>query len=55
MAEGAIEAGMPKDRVLEADSHAEAAELLKKHSQPGDAVLIKGSRGMKMEKILEEF
>jgi UDP-N-acetylmuramoyl-tripeptide--D-alanyl-D-alanine ligase len=53
--EGAIDAGMPKDRVLEAGSQAEAAALLKKLSRPGDTVLIKGSRGMKMEKILEEF
>jgi len=52
---GAIDAGMPKDRVLEAGSQAEAAALLKKLSVPGDIVLIKGSRGMKMEKILEEF
>jgi UDP-N-acetylmuramoyl-tripeptide--D-alanyl-D-alanine ligase len=52
---GAIDAGMPKDRVLEAGSHAEAAVLLKQVSRPGDAVLIKGSRGMKMEKILEAF
>jgi len=52
---GAIDAGMPKDRVFEAGSQAEAADLLTKLSQPGDAVLIKGSRGMKMEKILEAF
>ncbi len=54
-AEGAIDAGMPKDRVQGAGSPAEAAALLKKLSRPGDVVLIKGSRGMKMEKILEEF
>jgi UDP-N-acetylmuramoyl-tripeptide--D-alanyl-D-alanine ligase len=53
--DGAIEAGMPKDRVIMAGSHAEAAALLKERSRNGDAVLIKGSRGMKMEKILEEF
>ena len=53
--EGAIDAGMPKDRVFEAGSQAEAAGLLKKLSRPGDTVLIKGSRSMKMEKILEEF
>ncbi len=53
--EGALEEGMPKDRVVVAGSHAEAAALLKERSKNGDAVLIKGSRGMKMEKILEEF
>jgi len=53
--EGALEAGMPKDRVLEAPTHAGAAQLIRKLSSPGDVVLIKGSRGMKMEKILEAF
>jgi UDP-N-acetylmuramoyl-tripeptide--D-alanyl-D-alanine ligase len=55
MLEGAQEAGMPKSNLFAAGSHAEAGDLLKKHSHNGDAVLIKGSRGMKMEKILEEF
>ncbi len=49
--EGAREAGL--DRVYEAATHDEAAELLFRLAQPGDAVLIKGSRGMQMEKILE--
>jgi UDP-N-acetylmuramoyl-tripeptide--D-alanyl-D-alanine ligase len=52
---GAIDAGMPQDRVHVAGSPAEAADLLRKLSRPGDVVLIKGSRGMKMEKILEAF
>ncbi len=55
MAEGAIEAGLPRERVFETLTHAEAAELVRKLSRPGDVVLVKGSRGMKMEKILEEF
>jgi UDP-N-acetylmuramoyl-tripeptide--D-alanyl-D-alanine ligase/murE/murF fusion protein len=46
---------MPKERIFETQTHAEAAALIRKHSRPGDAVLVKGSRGMKMEKILEEF
>jgi UDP-N-acetylmuramoyl-tripeptide--D-alanyl-D-alanine ligase len=53
--EGAREAGMPKDRIFNAATHTAAAQLIKKLSRPGDVVLIKGSRGMKMEKILEEF
>jgi len=53
--EGAIKAGMSKERIFETQTHAEAAALIRKHSRPGDAVLVKGSRGMKMEKILEEF
>ena len=55
METGALKAGMAKERVIRATSHANAAELLKKLSRPGDAILIKGSRGMKMEKILEAF
>jgi UDP-N-acetylmuramoyl-tripeptide--D-alanyl-D-alanine ligase len=52
---GAHEAGMPKDRIFNAATITTAAQLIKKLSRPGDLVLIKGSRGMKMEKILEEF
>jgi len=52
---GAHEAGMPKDRIFNAATLVTAAQLIKKLSRPGDVVLIKGSRGMKMEKILEEF
>jgi UDP-N-acetylmuramoyl-tripeptide--D-alanyl-D-alanine ligase len=55
MLEGAREAGMRSERLFAARSHAGAAARLAKESKNGDAVLIKGSRGMKMEKILEEF
>jgi len=55
MAAGAVDSGMPSERVHETRSHADAAALLQKYTKPGDAVLIKGSRGMKMEKILEGF
>jgi UDP-N-acetylmuramoyl-tripeptide--D-alanyl-D-alanine ligase len=36
-------------------NHDEAAEALQKLLRPGDTVLVKGSRGMKMEKILAVF
>lgn len=55
MLDGARDAGMRSDRLFAAGSHAEAAARLAKETKNGDAVLIKGSRGMKMEKILEEF
>ncbi|PKM52633.1 MAG: UDP-N-acetylmuramoyl-tripeptide--D-alanyl-D-alanine ligase [Firmicutes bacterium HGW-Firmicutes-7] len=35
------------------DTHQEIVQYLKKYLQPGDFVLIKGSRGMKMEQILD--
>jgi UDP-N-acetylmuramoyl-tripeptide--D-alanyl-D-alanine ligase len=34
------------------DSHEELAKKLKKFLKPGDVILIKGSRGMQMEKVL---
>jgi UDP-N-acetylmuramoyl-tripeptide--D-alanyl-D-alanine ligase len=48
---GARERGMQSDRVRVVGSHDEAAEHLRRILRPGDRVLIKGSRGMKMEKI----
>ena len=51
IADGAEAAGMKA--VYRAASHEEAAEILHKILQPGDAVLFKGSRGMKMEKIID--
>jgi UDP-N-acetylmuramoyl-tripeptide--D-alanyl-D-alanine ligase len=53
--EGAVAAGLPADRVIMAESNAEAAALLTSRSRIRDAILIKGSRAMKMEKILEDF
>ncbi len=54
-AEGALGAGMAKDQVVEAGTTSRAAEVLRARARPGDTVLVKGSRGMKMEKILEEL
>ncbi len=55
LAEGALKAGMAKDQIVEAGTTWRAAEVLRERAKPGDTVLLKGSRGMKMEKILEEF
>lgn len=43
------------DVTVACGAHPEAQEALRKLLRPGDTVLIKGSRGMKMEKMLEVF
>ncbi|MGW8312246.1 MAG: UDP-N-acetylmuramoyl-tripeptide--D-alanyl-D-alanine ligase [Desulfuromonadales bacterium] len=53
IARGAMDAGLPEDRVVVAGSHAELADRLLEALQEGDRILIKGSRGMRMEKITE--
>ena len=51
IAEGAKSAGL--NEIFTSDTHEEAAEHLNKILQTGDTILFKGSRGMKMEKIIE--
>jgi UDP-N-acetylmuramyl pentapeptide synthase len=46
---------MAEDQAVEAETPSRASALLRERSRAGDAVLVKGSRGMKMERILEEF
>lgn len=48
---GARAGGLPADRVAVAADHAAALALLQRWLQPGDRVLVKGSRGMRMERI----
>ncbi|MGB9791742.1 MAG: UDP-N-acetylmuramoyl-tripeptide--D-alanyl-D-alanine ligase [Thermacetogeniaceae bacterium] len=52
IAYGALGDGMPPDRVHVFDDKSQAIEFLKAFLQEGDLVLIKGSRGMKMEEIV---
>lgn len=53
MAEGAIAGGL--DRVIQADDAEHAALLLDRELAPGigDLVLVKGSRGMELERLVE--
>jgi len=51
VAAGARAGGLAADRVRVLESHEQAIELLRQLLQPGDRVLVKGSRGMRMERI----
>lgn len=50
--EGAIEAGAKKEKVLHFNNNKEAGKFLIDFAKPGDVLLVKGSRGMKMEEIV---
>ena len=53
IAEGARTAGL--DKVSSARSTSEAAKLLNEMAEPGDLVLIKGSRAARTEEVIERF
>jgi UDP-N-acetylmuramoyl-tripeptide--D-alanyl-D-alanine ligase len=50
---GAIEGGMPEESIVVADEHGQILSDLRGTLQSGDYVLVKGSRGMKMEVVAE--
>jgi UDP-N-acetylmuramoyl-tripeptide--D-alanyl-D-alanine ligase len=50
---GAIEAGIPKSQAHFFDDSTAAAAFLVNFVRPGDLLLVKGSRGVKMERIVE--
>jgi UDP-N-acetylmuramoyl-tripeptide--D-alanyl-D-alanine ligase len=49
---GAVAAGLSPEQTLFAANNDEAIALLQERLQPGDTVLVKGSRGMQMEHIV---
>src|SRR5437879_5755662 len=51
--EGAAKGGIPRDRLKFFSSSEEAAQFLEEEIQPGDLLLVKGSRGVKMERVVE--
>ena len=51
--ESAIRHGFPLERARVVESHSEAISILKQMIQNGDWILVKGSRRMAMEKIVE--
>jgi UDP-N-acetylmuramoyl-tripeptide--D-alanyl-D-alanine ligase len=53
--EGAIAAGVPRAQTKVFASSEEAAKFLADFVAPGDLLLVKGSRGVKMERIVESL
>lgn len=53
VAEGAVEAGMNEHYVKAFNDYPQTLEQIKEWITTGDIVLVKGSRGMKMERIVE--
>jgi UDP-N-acetylmuramoyl-tripeptide--D-alanyl-D-alanine ligase len=53
--QGALQGGMPAERVVIGKDHADLANRLRSHVKPGDWLLFKGSRGMKMERVLNQL
>jgi UDP-N-acetylmuramoyl-tripeptide--D-alanyl-D-alanine ligase len=53
VAEGALAAGLAKESILLAKDHDELAAALLAWLKPGDCVLFKGSRGMRMERAAQ--
>ncbi len=52
-ARAARDAGL--ERTLECDDPESAAELVRKHARAGDVVLVKGSRGMRLERVVQRL
>jgi UDP-N-acetylmuramoyl-tripeptide--D-alanyl-D-alanine ligase len=55
LARGAIESGIPEENVRFYDDASEAVQFLSTFVRAGDLVLVKGSRGVRLEKIVQKF
>lgn len=55
IAESALSAGMPQERIVSFNTSDEAAQTVLNSIEPESVVLIKGSQGARMEKITKEL
>ncbi|MFC1651853.1 UDP-N-acetylmuramoyl-tripeptide--D-alanyl-D-alanine ligase [Patescibacteria group bacterium] len=49
----ALKKGFPKDKIFNTQNKDQALKVLKEHLQKNDVVLIKGSRGIELDKVVE--
>ena len=52
---GAVTGGKSGGKAQNYETHGELAAALKRVARPGDVILFKGSHGMHLEKVLEQF
>jgi UDP-N-acetylmuramoyl-tripeptide--D-alanyl-D-alanine ligase len=55
VAEGATEAGLAPERIFPVESRADGAQILRELLAPGDWLLVKGSRSMHMEGLIDRL
>jgi UDP-N-acetylmuramoyl-tripeptide--D-alanyl-D-alanine ligase len=55
MVKGAVERGLPAERALAVGSHREMAKAIAKIMRRGDLILIKGSRRVGLERVVERI
>ena len=55
MLKGALTGGMSNTNARAFESREKLTDVLTSIVRPGDVILVKGSRGMRMELILEQF
>ncbi|MEI8361270.1 MAG: Mur ligase family protein [bacterium] len=53
--DGALKKKMKKDRIFHFSTALEVCEFIKQQLEPNDLLLIKGSQGMRMEKIVKQL
>jgi UDP-N-acetylmuramoyl-tripeptide--D-alanyl-D-alanine ligase len=55
IAMGALDNGMPDANILQFEDSSKAAQEIQNMLMEGDAILVKGSQSMRMERIVEEI
>jgi UDP-N-acetylmuramoyl-tripeptide--D-alanyl-D-alanine ligase len=55
MIDAAVGAGLPESAAIFFDDAMEAGAALREMARPGDAILFKGSRGVRVERVLERL